>query len=688
MSKISKLRECPAVGRQITAAECGENRGSRYTCPAECSYFTFAPANYEALLKLEREVDQKGAQWMFQESRLRRDPVALQDRADRIKSGLELEAFMVWNVYLKPDESGLNCVRRWEQAGFYGLKNDERVLLRAKMKTRVVLLEVHRVLDDRRVEVVDLLAPGSAPVVIFDRCLAAVALRFGLYLCWLYPLPYFSRISGAALSFPELGPFEPEEIVVELIRYLGGPDSEPERRGWLAEHFGRFETALHATALARRAEMFAQMDAQFGRALYELKAPFEECRRVLDQIADVEEDDLTDEEKKEGFREGRVWFAEKSFTRAEAMGGRAVLGRALLGQKHWSLQAIGAARLASFRQRFEAQLGRRIQFAGERRDNLATSIALKDSKYDKTLVPPRLLEQVERIVLESSRVPSAAIGGSKQEFDRKMAATHDRGFLEDAIPALNGLTPRKAARDPALRPKLVHLLKSRIRSLDERNLKSGRQEDLNWMLRELGIEELIFDPPPRRKPVDIEAEPDDLEEDGLDRPPPPELPAAPLSLPEANARLRDAMEAFETASGALEELRRSGSFLIEDAHELASEYLDEQDFGYLVIFLIQAWFTLVPPGSQSPSVDFNDFAAAFERVMEALPDSTSKSAQRFMERVFEESRQPVLVQMIALELLETESKLPVEQRPEPHQLLVMIALVRAIVDTLDEALRE
>ena len=59
-----------------------------------------------------------------------------------------------------------------------------------------------------------------------------------------------------------------------------------------------------------------------------------------------------------------------------------------------------------------------------------------------------------------------------------------------------------------------------------------------------------------------------------------------------------------------------------------------------------------------------------------------------MERFFGGSRQYVLTQLIALELLDGGSKLPREQRPEPQQLLVMIALVRAIVDTLDEALRE
>ena len=48
MSKASKrLRDCPALGRAITPAECGAGRGSAYQCPVECPFFPFTPANYE-----------------------------------------------------------------------------------------------------------------------------------------------------------------------------------------------------------------------------------------------------------------------------------------------------------------------------------------------------------------------------------------------------------------------------------------------------------------------------------------------------------------------------------------------------------------------------------------------------------------------------------------------------------------
>jgi len=36
---------------------------------------------------------------------------------------------------------------------------------------------------------------------------------------------------------------------------------------------------------------------------------------------------------------------------------------------------------------------------------------------------------------------------------------HDRKWVDNSIPALDGMTPRQAAADPTMRPRLVELLK-------------------------------------------------------------------------------------------------------------------------------------------------------------------------------------------------------------------------------------
>jgi hypothetical protein len=49
-----------------------------------------------------------------------------------------------------------------------------------------------------------------------------------------------------------------------------------------------------------------------------------------------------------------------------------------------------------------------------------------------------------------------------------------------------------------LRTKLVRWMKFWISQTDRRNLETGRNDDTNWMVRELGLTEILFEPPRRR----------------------------------------------------------------------------------------------------------------------------------------------------------------------------------------------
>ena len=311
MGKASKKRDCPVAGHPITPAECGESRGSRFACPADCAFNPFAPANYSQLLQIEQELDTQSLGWLFAETRNRQALERDLRQAGSGKSPHALHALVSWRFLFQMDESSLTAAQRLNRDRALALKNDERVLLQAKMQTRVALLEVRRVLDSEQTEVVDLHAAQPAPIVVRDRSLAGVAGRFVPFLGWLYPLPHFYRLSGTVILLPDLHVFEPKEIVTEIVRHLGGATDEAGIRHWLAENFARFEQALMAVSLERRRLMFESVDAKFGKAVYELRRPFAECREVLDRVAQVAEDELADDERTEGFAEARVWFAGK-----------------------------------------------------------------------------------------------------------------------------------------------------------------------------------------------------------------------------------------------------------------------------------------------------------------------------------------------------------------------------------------
>ena len=697
MSKAAKKRDCPAVGRTITSAECGENRVSHYACPADCPYLPFAPKNYSQLLELETRVDNESMEFMLATAPDRQVMERALQKARHDPSPHALHAFFEWNLFFARDAAGRTCAERLEQSPAANLKNDDRVLLQAKRQTRVALLEIHRVLDTECLEAVDLLAPELPPLRLQDRSLARVANRFATALVWIYPLPHYWRLSGTAILLPEMAQFDPPEIVREIASHLDGPVAEAKLRVWLAKNFVRFDEALAATSRARRMQMFAGLDAKAGKAVYELQAPFAQCRERLDELLTVEPDSLSEADRTEGFAEARLWFEESPEIKPEGPTGRqeVLLGRVLLGQSHWRLEAFGEERLAQLRQKFEAHLAHRARFTGESLHNLAANLAAKEPPVNHSLVPPRLLENPEQISLSSSRVPAPPPGASLVETEAEYLQVAERRFLDDSIPALDNRTPREATRDPALRPRLIRLLKQRVNMHDRRNLKTGGTADINWLLRELGADEIIFPPPPWRPPAaPVE---DDLD-DGLEEldelflgdpnlPLAPFLPAKPLSVEEAGRRLEEGVGAFATAAEALDSFEASGLTILEDAGELTIDLLNEDEFSFATTFILEAALAMIPPGHRAPATSYESLERTFDANFAKLAQNVVKNTPEAFTTYLADSSQPHLVQLLAVQLLDMSTRGPKKFQPRLKAQPVILALVKSVVEELDFALR-
>ena len=706
MSKASKKRHCPAAGREITPAECGEGRGSRFACPADCGFSPFASANYGQLLELEEGLDGLSLARLKEDST---DRSALTQRfqsAIRSSSQQDLHALIVWRFLYQTDADGRTCAQRWEQAGFPGLKNDGRVLLRAKMGLRVVLLEVHRVLDAEQIEVVDLLEAQPRPFIIRDRSLASIATRFSVGLGWAYPLPHYQRMFGSALLLPEISDFEPREVLLEVVRHWGGPTEEGPLRRWLAEHFPRVGQSLTAVSLEHRRMMFAGIDAKFGKAVYELKGPFAACGEVLDDEPNVNADDLSEGERREGFADARVWFVgdeNPGLAQSPTPAGEAVLGRVLLGQSHWRVEAMGAERLAVLRRRFEQRMGDRVRFTGERLDDFAQMLAQKDPQPDLSLVPPRLVAEPNKILFSAARVPMPVTPKSQSEMERDLRVAMDREFLDHAIPALDGRTPREAARDPVLRPKLVRLMKERVRRCDEHNLETGGRDDVNWMLRELGLDEILFDPPPAGrqprtfKPGEASGEPAEDDDDDGDEievrlmdpalPRAPRLPDRPFTVEEVNERLRAAVDEHESAAEAIEAMEGEGCTLLSDVDEITVGLVKNDAFNLVVPSLLQIWRAFVPAGTRGFNVPRFVLRDAILRETTALTKALKQATPSALDRYLSSGAQPALAQILFGQLMRLAETMPKNSRPTPEQLAILGSAQRAVIEELDRANR-
>jgi hypothetical protein len=691
MSKKNRLRECPAAGRPIEAFECATGRHMTYACPESCPFNVFATASYSKFREIEHLAEKKYFEWVIDHAA---DPAQFQADMNRlVGDGPSPAVFhrLAWHGVYRVGPGGDTCLGQYAKAGFPGLNTDERILMRGRMRLQPAMFEVHRVIDDQRVEVVDLLDPERGPFCIVDNGLAGQAVRFGVYGGHIAPLPHYTRILGTCTVIPNFHPLAPEEVIQEIIRHLGGPDDNPGRRAWLMEHHEEFDKALEAVSLARRRAMFEALDGQFGKAVYALAQPAAECIGQLATVPEIAEDPLTEAEEQEGFTEGRVWFAGAADKEQQQAGEGAVIGRVLLGPTHWRLEAMGGDRLARFRERFEQLMGQRLKFTGERLDDLGARLRMNEPDFDPALVPPTLLRETPRLTVMTSRV---ALAPGTVPDDRAAAGiVNDRqqGILDEPIPALENKTPRAAAADPALRPQLLRWMKFWISQTDQRNLETGRTDDTNWMVRELGLAEILFEPPPLRPRVLSAGDLEDDEEAGLPPflalPDPPALPDRPWTAKEAGELMHQAVKAFPPSADVGAYFSELQYPLFPDLNDLLGEDLQEAEITCL--FQVVSWVVLcfAPRGTCPPEVLPDELEDSLRRAVACVSDCTSAAPGSAFTGWIEGTRQPELLANALAVTLTWIEKAPSGIYVRASAKPVLIAALGAVVDALDEAAR-
>ncbi len=134
------------------------------------------------------------------------------------------------------DAEGRSLTQRWEQVGFAGLSNDEQVLLKYRAAGRVWFLDVQRGLGPTCVEVVNLLAPESGPLVLADKGVAASGGATEILVGIAVQMPGYLRLSGGVVGVPGLAPGEALPWLEKLITGLGGPADCAAWPGWWLTH--------------------------------------------------------------------------------------------------------------------------------------------------------------------------------------------------------------------------------------------------------------------------------------------------------------------------------------------------------------------------------------------------------------------------------------------------------------------
>lgn len=494
-------RDCPALNRLITPAECGENRATRYACPSTCPHNPWAPSNYELSLELNYTLLVKSL------SRLRDDGVDLSEIAGMMHGDrLEAEMHFIRKFFREPDTTGMTFLQRWERDGWRDLNNDQRFLFSAQSRMAPALIEVWRVINDHQCEVMDLLAPERKRFVIQDTKLAGFACRFDSLIGWLYPMPHYDRMHGIAKPLPEISGLTAFEVTHDLVAHLGGPTDSSPLRDWISLNFVQICRAIDAVAMALQDKMFESLDAKFCAATYKTLGPLNDLAQRLMSAPSIQPGQLDSVDESDGFLVSLDVFEDSTLPGTVPLpplipsdrkqpGNRELLGKVVLSRYVIRLSAISGAKYQALRTRFENLMEQTVQFQSEFIRDMAAEMRGRRESWDATLVPPQFLTRARRIVVSSSKLESMQ---ETPDMGSSITQHHLRQTLDQPVPALDNRTPRDAACDPAMRSKIVNWTKSIVNHHDRSNLTRGQNEDINWLIEELGLNELNVPPPPLR----------------------------------------------------------------------------------------------------------------------------------------------------------------------------------------------
>jgi hypothetical protein len=159
------------------------------------------------------------------------------------------------------------------------------------------------------------------------------------------------------------------------------------------------------------------------------------------------------------------------------------LGRLRLSADTLEVIAFGTQKFRFARKMIEKYLGACITFRGETENDLKEELRsrLQDKKGQR--IEPPMNSMMER----ENEIPPEV----QAEILSKFHEQQYRQFMDSPVPMLENETPRQAAKNKMLRPKLIDLMKLHIHGIEKRNQENPYLSlNIDWVLDELELEEL------------------------------------------------------------------------------------------------------------------------------------------------------------------------------------------------------
>jgi len=489
-------RYCPAVEANICPLCCGMKRGTEIECTADCRFFPFSPAGYDGWLKIDLALIPKVISHVVGEvgeMHLRSvlDSFPLEAGASP-ESGEDLLYFGIQHCLLvERDAKGRTLTDRWAANGWAGLRPDEAMMMQYRSASFVTVVEIQRVVDSQTLECIDLFDPEGRPFTVVDRSLAAGLTRFSRILGWLTHYPHFSKLGHCCHEIPQI---VYREFIDHIQRRAGEvPDvaGGADCRGYATANLAELLSALFQMPREKMKAMFETMDSNHCVASYEIGGDHEEVRRILEakpefawEDRDPDEGDPPETEYYGWQRLGESQEIEKDMPAAF----RTVPGSEWVG-------SLGNLKLTEDRLVFETFSRQKFEFGSKMIERYFGGLVRQvDEKVTE------MARQIARGWDEEGNRPGGRrdddLAGEsippavRAELTEKFYADYYAKFIDDPIPALDGMTPREASRDPGARQRLVELMKEHVHSIAQMNREQSCNVSIGPLLEELGLYEL------------------------------------------------------------------------------------------------------------------------------------------------------------------------------------------------------
>ncbi len=483
---------CSPLGGRICSSCCGSRRGDKINCTADCRHYPFSPAGYDLLRQLESGVIEKLFDYCREhaghaETRKIIESMIFEEEPDEFALSKAAGSAVEYMMFLSRDKNNRTPAEIWKEGGWAGLSKDERMMLEFRMAhPYATVIEVQKVIDSQTMECIDLLDPDRGSFLLLDRTLPGSISRYTRLFTWLNYYPHFGRLANDALEVPDMvfDKFMSEISERFAKKSAGSPGLSIKR--FLSDNFGYFCRMINSLSFKASQKMLKGMDLFDCRAVYSLKSLHQEIKALLDELPDFreaeekpEDDSPSGSARYDWLRLGESKKLEEKMHPAlrhdAGVLGAGLLGKIILMPQSLVFEAFSKQQYAFGKKMLKKYFKNRIVLKKETVVDVARQLA-EDRKQGKERPSPELGEEIP---IEIKRKLA-------QDFYKKQYQI----FLDDRIPALDGMTPRRAAKKPSMRPRLVELMKSHLKGIERQNKVECLGIDISWVLDELGLEEL------------------------------------------------------------------------------------------------------------------------------------------------------------------------------------------------------